>query len=358
MPSESELVHAAFTAFADEVGRRAPLYSRLSRAIALDHSICDLLLQAPAHQRRPVLLLAALHDIVLEHPELPLAGHYASVTPTPVLGDPMPAFTETVHMFRDRILDVMATRHTQTNEVGRCAPIVIALRGLGEAQPIGLVDVGCSAGLNLHLDRYGYRFAAEDGSSIVDVGEGTPLLECSVRGPLPIDAALPTVAHRIGLDAKPVDLADPAARRWLEACTWPDQIDRIERLRLAMAHAQQSTTDIITGDAVDLVGDMVATVDTSMLPVVLNSWVLAYLPPERRVDYRRQLESIGQRRDMTWIYLEAPSDCPELDGPRDPDLARLTAVMRIDWRSGSRTVRHVGTMHPHGYWIRMAAPHT
>lgn len=305
-----------------------------------------------------MLLLAAVHDIVLEHPELPLARHYASVTPAPIRSDPMPAFSETVHMFRDRIIEVMATRHTQTNEVGRCAPIVVALRGLSESQPIGLVDIGCSAGLNLHLDRYGYRFSAEDGSSIVDVGEGTPLLECSVRGPMPTDAAMPTITQRIGLDAQPVDLSDPTARRWLEACTWPDQVDRIERLRLAMAHAQQSPTHIITGDAVDRVVDVVSTIDPNTVPVVLNSWVLAYLPSDRRVAYRRQLDRIGQHRDMTWIYLEAPTDCPELDGPDDPNLARLTAVMRIDWRSGIRTVQHVGTMHPHGYWIRMAEPHT
>ncbi len=358
MPSETDLVHAAFTAFADEVGRRAPLYSELSRAIALDHSICKLLSQAPAHQRRPVLLLAAVHDIVLEHPELPLARHYASVTPDPVRSDPVPAFTETVHMFRDRILEVVTTRHTQTNEVGRCAPIVMALRGLSESQPLGLVDVGCSAGLNLYLDRYRYRFSAEDGSFISEVGDGTPLLECSVRGPMPTDVAIPTITQRVGLDAKPVDLSDLTSRRWLEACTWPDQVDRIERLRLAMTQAQQSATNIITGDAVDRVADVVSTIDAITLPVIVNSWVLAYLPPDRRVDYRRQLEGIGQHRDLTWIYLEAPSDCPELDGPDDPDLARLTAVMRIDWRSGIRSVQHIGTMHPHGYWIRMAGAQT
>jgi hypothetical protein len=56
----------------------------------------------------------------------------------------------------------MRRRRTQTNEVGRCAVLLPALAELPE--PLALLEVGASAGLNLLPDRYSYEYLHPDGA--------------------------------------------------------------------------------------------------------------------------------------------------------------------------------------------------
>ena len=91
--------------------------------------------------------------------------------------------------------------------------------------------------------------------------------------------------------------------------------------------------------------------DQSVLPVVVNTWVLAYLTESERREYARLIDGIGRHRDLTWIYAEAPDDCAGLDRPSDPAVGRLTCVVQVDWRDGQRTTRFRGPSHPHGYWM-------
>ena len=359
MANDLDVLRESFRAFGREVGGRAPTYRVLSEILAEDDDLLSLLVHAPEQQRRPVLLLAAIHDLVLEIPELPLAKWYPSITGEPVSGDPRPALRDAVNDYRSRVIEVVSSRHTQTNEVGRCAPLLIALAEQPLTRAIGLIDIGCSAGLNLHLDRFGYHFRGQNGPWEVEIDrDSQPLLSCDVRGRINHAIAKPQIGTRLGLDAHPIDVTEPDEVRWLEACVWPDQLDRLSRLRNAIAVARQFPVATQRGDAVEDLLQIVGEVPPHQHPVVINSWVLAYLSAGQRRQYQSVIDQIGTARDLTWIYMEAPADCPELDGPDDPDTARLTAVMRVDWRNGLRTVRHVGTMHPHGYWMHLAANQT
>ena len=135
-----------------------PLYHRISAAAARDDEVAALLLAARPGQARPVLLLAALHDLVLRHPDLPAARWYASVVGRETLptGDPWPEVRTTVLDHRDELTDVIATRTTQTNEVNRTvyltAGLTRAAAGLPDT-PLALVELGASAVLLLALDR-------------------------------------------------------------------------------------------------------------------------------------------------------------------------------------------------------------
>ena len=99
-----------------------------------------------------------------------------------------------------------------------------------EVGDLAHLDVGASAGLNLLFDRYEYVY--DPGGA---VGGPSPVrLECGTRGSVPVPPSMPRVVQRCGLDRSPVDVHDAERRRWLEACVWPDQIDRFERLRAAL----------------------------------------------------------------------------------------------------------------------------
>lgn len=338
-----------FRDFAGEATVRAPLYSCLSAAIADDPELVELLQAAPPEQQSPVLLFAAVHYLLLDGNSHELTDYY------PNLVDPPRPANQSFGPFRRFVLQhagdvatLVATRSTQTNEVGRCALFLPALAMLERRRgPLALVDVGTSAGLNLLLDRYSYEYAPGGG-----VGPpSTVHLSCGTRGAVPVPAALPRVAARVGVDAAPIDLRDDAAARWLEACVWPDQPDRFARLRAAVELARESPPLLIQGDAVDDLAAVINRVEADGHPVVMNSWVLNYLPEHRRMAYVAELDRLGADRDLSWVLAESPSQTSGLPIPTTPAPEHRTVLSMVTWRDGRRTVHRLASCHPHGFWL-------
>lgn len=341
-----------FQEFGGSAANDSPLYARLSSQIADDPSVVAILASAPDTQQMPVLLFAAVHDLVLTEPDQELAEWYATVTPEVRADDPYPTFAA---LCRDRADDLRATiasRSTQTNEVARCAFYLPALSIIErEVGPLSLVDVGASAGLNLNLDRYRYHYTpggpcGPDSPVVIDAG---------TRGDPPVPSSMPLISARVGLDASPVDAVDPAAARWLRACVWPDQVARSDRLRAALAIAADHPPEVRLGDAVASVAGLAREAGEFGHPVVMNSWVLNYLTDEQRVAYVEQLDAVGADRDLSWVFAESPYRCAGLPMPTDQKLAHLTLVMLARWRGGERTLDHVATAHPHGRWLHWGA---
>jgi hypothetical protein len=331
---------------------RSPLYATLNRQIAEHDDIVALLAAAPEEQQLPVLLLAAVHSLVLADTDLELAAWYPTTSSDALSTDPFPAFARLCRDRADEIRSIVATRTVQTNEVGRCALLVPAM-GLVEAEvgPLAMVDVGTSAGLNLQLDRFTYEYSPGG-----RLGASSPvLLRCGIRGEIPIPRRVPTIVSRIGIDRAPVVLSDPEQARWLLACVWPDQADRFHRLAAAIALAASNPVVIRSADAVEAVGAAVRAESVVAHPVVVNSWVLNYLPEQRRREYVAELDAVGETCDLSWIAVEAPAMCAGLPYPahlRDVD---RTVVLLVRWRRGVRSVDHVATAHPHGYWMHAPA---
>jgi hypothetical protein len=69
------------------------------------------------------------------------------------------------------ISQLLATRHPNTNEVGRSAILAVALRAVASrvGEPLAWVDVGCSAALNLLCDRYRLDFGPAGSTGRTDV---------------------------------------------------------------------------------------------------------------------------------------------------------------------------------------------
>jgi hypothetical protein len=329
---------------------RAPLNAALASGIAERPDLARLLLEAPPEQRQPVLLLAALHDLVLREPRHRLAEWYGSVVPAPRPADDprlMPTVGEFISTRTLELTTLLRTRRTQTNEVGRCALYLLGMSGLDDdAGDLAWLDIGSSGGLALQMDRYHYRF---DPGGVV--GPASPVvLTTGLRGDAPVPTRLPRIAARCGVDVAPLDVNDPDAARWLEACCWPDQADRFARLHAAIGIARESPPELLAGDAVASLAPAVDRMAPRGHPVVTNSWVLNYLPPSRQTDYVRELDLAGGRHDLTWIFVESPRQTPGLPWP--PRLPRPdeTHLMRATWRSGERRLEHLARVHPHGYW--------
>ena len=343
----TELAHR-FRQFAHEHHRRAPFTAGVSATIADEADIVSILADAPKEQRLSVLLLAAIHDQVLADPSCELAAWYPTVSPRPRQDDVRRALVAHCRAHGKQLRATVATRATQTNEVGRCALLLPALGMVAsEVGPLAWVDVGASGGLNLQLDRFEYQY--RPGGHVGD--RSTVLLETGTRGSVPVPDRVPPIAHRLGLDRAPIDLTDPAEARWLRACIWPDQGDRFRRLDAAIRIAHDHPVEVRRGDAVDDVPAMIAEIAEDGHPVVTNSWVLNYLPRARRDEYVAALDTVGRARDLSWVFAESPRDAAGL--PFDPAVTdrAITALVLVRWRGGERRVDHLGVAHPHGYWL-------
>ena len=335
-----------------------PLYHRISAAAARDDEVAALLLAARPGQARPVLLLAALHDLVLRRPDLPAARWYASVVGRETLptGDPWPEVRTTVLDHRDELTDVIATRTTQTNEVNRTvyltAGLTRAAAGLPDT-PLALVELGASAGLLLALDRYDTALTRDDAPS-TRYGDPASPVRCGGedRSPTPLGLAIPPIASRAGLDLDPVDLHDAKAVRWLEACLWPDVAGRVERFTAAVDLVRSAPPPVVRGDLVDDLADVVGQYadDPATHLVVYTSWSLTYVDKARRPAVAQTLARLAASgRPVSWLTAE-PAGCvpgiPALQAGLDDD---STVLGLRTWRHGDeRTPAVLGTAHPHG----------
>ena len=364
MPDPWELATLVrrFEESADFSETRAPLNSALARIIASDRSLASLLAHAPAEQQLPVLLLAAIHYELLADRTHDLAAWYPNLTEAPRPPDDHD-LARTLSSFvgerRASILDTLATRHVQTNEVGRCALLVAGLGDLTNelaGRSLAHLDVGTSAGLNLLLDRVEVGYENDEGSvQLVGssrTGDHRRLsLTAEVRGSLEVPPTLPPIAARRGVDLRPIDLDDEPSRRWLEACVWPDQADRFSRLLHAIDLARVDPAEVVAGDAVGDLATHVEELSVAGVPLVTTTWVLNYLTADQRAAFVAELDRLGRERDMVWVFAEAPgmtSGLPHADGTADD---QRTAVTRVAWWGGERTVDHIAIAHPHGYWL-------
>ncbi|WP_395640168.1 DUF2332 family protein [Pseudolysinimonas sp.] len=179
-------------------------------------------------------------------------------------------------------------RRTQTNEVGRCAPLVAALARV--PGPLALVEVGASAGLCAIPERYSYRFG-----DAPRLGSGAPEIVCAVDDPALVPSTLPDIRWRLGLDLHPLSAADDPDAAWLEALVPLDRPDRRERLRAALATARQDPPRVVAGDALAGLAAAVAEAPSDLTLVVVSLGTLVYLTPEARAAFPGAVRDLGAR---------------------------------------------------------------
>ncbi|MQA10814.1 MAG: DUF2332 family protein [Pseudonocardiaceae bacterium] len=345
-----------------EVAGESPLYAHLAACAAEDEDVAGLLLDARQQSAHGTLLLAAAHRLLYAEPFHPLSRYYPSVGGADgVDGATWPMFREFVLGRADRMRELIGSRFTQTNEVRRAALLYPAV-GLAAREargPVGLLEVGCSAGLLLDLHRYGYRYQTESAGQLVAGPTKTPVgLHCAVE--LAPGAELPRlpktvkVGARVGLDRAPADLSDEDTYGWLEACIWADQPERLRLFGVAASMQRKDPPELVSGDAVDDLAAAAARVPAALPLVVFNTHTLRYLPEQRRADYVAALAALSEQRPLWWISAEAygagldvvlPDRADLEPGDGEPYLGTL-AVVR--WSAGQPDVRVLAKTAPHG----------
>jgi hypothetical protein len=290
----------------------SPFYARLARRVADDPEILTLAAHTPPHQPVMNLLFSSVHYLLLRGIEDPLAMFFQDLTREPnTQDDPYPFFRAFCLEHADEIIGLLRTRRVQTNEVARCSLLFPAFALISQrvgAQPLALIEVGSSAGLNLNWDRYAYKYG--DGVLYGDVSSPV-VLQCELRGELRplLPREFPNVASRVGIDLNPNDVLDDDAMLWLRALIWPEQHDRADRLQKAIALARQAPPQLFQGDALELAPRLIQQTPPEIPTVLFHSFVLNQVPRELRTRYYELLAEHSSGRMLFDVAIE-PSAWP------------------------------------------------
>ncbi|MGN9757013.1 DUF2332 domain-containing protein [Streptomyces sp. SD31] len=292
-----------------DAAETSPLYERVAVALSESEEALRAIETAPARKRHPTMILAALHDLALAGHAPALAAAYAAADGEAAAD----AAIDTLLRMTDSVVAIVVRRKKRTHESGRCAvlypAIAEAARRVG-AHAVGLIDVGCSAGLNLHVDGVGITYG--NGQLLGDPSSPVQL-SSSIVGDRPVPTrAMPEVLARVGVGLDPVDVTDADDARWLRACLWPDQQERAARLEAEMALAATAPPLLLRGDAVEVLPDAFARVPADALPVVTTAWALSRFPLESRLRFLHRLDEAAAGRAVAWVSAEGVGVAPTI----------------------------------------------
>ena len=271
---------------AEEARGSSPTYEQLALAAAGSPRVLQFLATLPKERQQPNLFLAAIR--------------LCAGTPSG-----SQSLESALGQHEQSIRQVMLTRTTQTNEAARCAvllPVLARLEG-----PLALIEVGASAGLCLWPDRYAYQYGQTRLAPVSDATPAPPVLECEASENTPLPQKLPSVAWRRGIDLNPLDVHSDGDTEWLEALIWPEHAARRERLRSAIAMAQQEQTPVHKGDLLRDLPKLASHAPKDAKLLVFHSAVLGYIPGQRARD--RFVDTVRET-GATWISNEVPRVYP------------------------------------------------
>jgi len=332
-----DFVSRQFRAFADECRESSPLYERFATNIGDDPEVLALAAHARRGERVPNLLFAAVQFLLLKGTPHPLAAFYE--TRSTSAGDPYPPFRNFCLHHAERIIELIANRTVQTNEVSRCAlllPAFVLVSREAEGRPLYLLEIGAAAGLILLWDRYGYDYGnglrSGDAASAVQI-------RCELRGRSTPDVptTLPAVERRIGVDLNPIEVDDTEQTLWLRSLVWPEDGERARLLENAVTVARRNKPDMVAGDGIALLPELLAGVPKETALCIVR--VFTNLPPTARDQFTASITRHGKQRDLSVVSTRR--------GAREGE----SLLALVSYRNGVRSEAVLANCENHGKWL-------
>lgn len=310
------------TCFADDFEARGPI-----------HALC---VNWPGNPRKDALglrLCGALHYAVLAGDAPDLAARYPAASPTWSMAAIWPLARAWLQANHDAVTKFIQSP-PQTNETRRS---IILLPGFLDIatrfnQPLHLLELGASAGLNQNWDRFSYTTEQwqRPGSSAVS-------LSTDWRGPPPphIDAQI-EIGSRSACDLNPIDLTQAHKRLQLKSYTWPDQAERLARLDAAIELARETQVKVDKANAVDWLAAKLAVRPKYGVTVIYHSVFLIYPPRDQIAQIMAMIAKAGaeatQDAPIAWLCYESEA---LFEGDRDSP--KMLARLQI-WPEGTSQV--------------------
>jgi len=220
-------------------------------------------------------------------------------------GECWPAFRAAVEQHKTG-LRRLVDHPVQTNEVARSCGLLggFLLIARETGLPVRLMEIGASAGLNLRWDQYWYRAGTGGwGRPASTVQFATVFLEALP----PLETRVSVVA-RLGCDLNPLHPNLPETELILRSFTWPDHVERHERLRAALDIARRVPAPLDRADAVAWLEAQLSSSTPGPATVVFHFVVMPYLSPQARERVGELLREAGSRATsgapVAWLRME------------------------------------------------------
>jgi hypothetical protein len=321
----------------------SPLYAGLLRHAAEDvlaggptAAVLDGHLTDPGRSALALRMLGGVHALALTGRATELAAFYPSAGGTADAGPGAElAWPALRRVLSDQVDWVRAWlgRPPQTNEVGRGAALAGALCQLvAEADlPIRLVEIGASAGLNLRADQF--RIS---GAGVAYGDESSPVQMAGAwLGQAPPVRRIDVVA-RTGGDLTPIDPLSADGELRLTAYVWPDQVERLRRLRGAIELAGQVPAELREEPASATVAGIRP--EPGCWTVLWHSIMHQYLDAEQTAAVEAGVAALAAAATGAARFAHVTLEL--IKGTAD------TPVELVTWPGGVR--RRLGTAPPHG----------
>ncbi len=317
------------------------MYAELARLMVDDYELggatTGVLGSYEGHRHDEALalpLLAAVHRLVLAGEAPELAGFYPSVGG---VWDPVLGWEAFAQVLQSRVGELRAAvlQGPQTNEVRRSVALYGGLLQLVHEVPlpVRLMEIGSSAGLNLRVDHFRYNLTdgsyygrADSPVVIEDAWSGRELPRSALR-----------IAERVGSDVAPVNALSEEGARTLTSYVWADQLERLTRLRGALAIAREVPADVRRADAVSFVRGL--ELSEGHLTVLWHSIMWSYLSKDEQSAVDATLAELGAHATESTPLAHLRLEPPGAWG--DEFLVELET-----WPGGVRRV--LGHADPHG----------
>lgn len=237
----------------------------------------------------------------------------------------------------------------QTNEVRRSNALMAGLLWLcnkWKGVPIHALELGASAGLLQHLDKFQYQNEAWSYN-----GGGDVQMDTEWRGAIPPLQHKVQIESRAACDQNPLNIQDQGARNKLKAFIWADQKDRIKRFEAATALALQEGVKLDKQDAAKWLKEQLQQRPKDQPCVVYHSIFYQYPDTATREAIRGAIIEAGysanEANPLAWLRFEGAF---VFDKKGDP---KKTLLDVVTWPSnsqkGDRT--RLADVCPHGQWV-------
>jgi hypothetical protein len=301
--SKYDLTKQSFLRESDYFRISSPLFSALMRSCAADDDIVELATATRRGQHAGQLLPCAAQFLLLKYPDAKLSEYFPAMTAVPrPAQEAFPAFREFCLSRRSELAELLSWRTLNTNLVEKTSSLLPAIQYIARRakEPLTLLEICCSAGLNMLLDKYHYDYG-----SFGRVGpEDSPVrLSCKVigRGKPPVDS-IPFIAKRVGVDLVRVDPSDPTDRMWMEAVLWPEWTEERKRLRAALALRSTFDLQTIIGDALELLPSLLEELPGSLC--ILQSYCMHHWSDAAKAELEQLLRKTGRNRDIHMLGMD------------------------------------------------------
>lgn len=298
--------------FAGESPFYEELVDRMREDVAADGP-CWRLLEPYATEPRteffPLRALAGVHEMVLagEIPEL--KARYPSVGGDGDAASAWPAVRAALAAHSPEVLADL--RHPlQTNETSRCGALAGGFHVIAERTglPMRVLELGSSAGLNLHFDRYRY----EAGETAAGPPDASVRFVDYWRGGLPPLAAEVEVIERSGCDIDPIDITSERGRTQLLSYVMPDEQERIAMMRAAIDIATADPVRVDAESADSWAERQLAELQAGVATVLFHSIFWLYPPESVRERILDALAAAGRRASadapLFWLRYEETTE--------------------------------------------------